>query len=302
MSVIDHPDYRGFLAAIRATPADDLPRLALADWLDERGEHARAEFIRVQCELARMDEAGEGEIDPNEGHTCWQSPCPVCELVTRRKGLAKRARALITELRPAIRDGLPRPFALSAASRRSHELEWGVCSGRHFPEFSTDDYMLGVGRGFVEAVACPAAVWLAHADAIRATHPITAVTLTTVRGRDIEDLCERHRREYPGEPLPDTCRSLLFRLWPGIAFTLSPPTVTFAANRIAATVAVTEELLADSAGCNYAADLTNINRTIRRIWDTPTAPAVPDLTEHRGTRNDGAWLCHDCSGDARMEE
>ncbi|HVK11359.1 MAG TPA: TIGR02996 domain-containing protein [Gemmataceae bacterium] len=42
-----------FLATIRAAPDDDAPRLVYADWLDEHGDGARAEFIRVQCELAR---------------------------------------------------------------------------------------------------------------------------------------------------------------------------------------------------------------------------------------------------------
>jgi uncharacterized protein (TIGR02996 family) len=40
-----------FLRAIAANVYEDTPRLAFADWLDERGEHDRAEFIRVQCEL-----------------------------------------------------------------------------------------------------------------------------------------------------------------------------------------------------------------------------------------------------------
>jgi uncharacterized protein (TIGR02996 family) len=40
-----------FLRAIAANLYDDTPRLAFADWLDEHGEHDRAEFIRVQCEL-----------------------------------------------------------------------------------------------------------------------------------------------------------------------------------------------------------------------------------------------------------
>jgi uncharacterized protein (TIGR02996 family) len=43
-----------FLEAICETPADDTPRLVYADWLDERGDSDRAEFIRVQCELARL--------------------------------------------------------------------------------------------------------------------------------------------------------------------------------------------------------------------------------------------------------
>jgi uncharacterized protein (TIGR02996 family) len=42
-----------FLRAILADPSDDGPRLVYADWLDERGQAARAEFIRVQCELAK---------------------------------------------------------------------------------------------------------------------------------------------------------------------------------------------------------------------------------------------------------
>lgn len=40
------------LAACRARPADDLPRLVLADWLDEHGQPERAEFVRVQVELS----------------------------------------------------------------------------------------------------------------------------------------------------------------------------------------------------------------------------------------------------------
>src|SRR5262245_17812978 len=50
------PDADAFLAAIRAAPADDAPRLVYADWLDDHGQPERAEFIRVQCELARRDD------------------------------------------------------------------------------------------------------------------------------------------------------------------------------------------------------------------------------------------------------
>jgi uncharacterized protein (TIGR02996 family) len=39
------------LRAIRASSEDNLVRLVFADWLDERGEHEEAEFIRLQCEL-----------------------------------------------------------------------------------------------------------------------------------------------------------------------------------------------------------------------------------------------------------
>jgi len=49
-----------FLIAIREDPDDTGKRLIFADWLEENARSdndyaARAEFIRVQCELARMD-------------------------------------------------------------------------------------------------------------------------------------------------------------------------------------------------------------------------------------------------------
>ena len=43
------PGSEPLLAAVCAAPWDDLPRLAVADWLDDHGDPARAEFIRLQC-------------------------------------------------------------------------------------------------------------------------------------------------------------------------------------------------------------------------------------------------------------
>jgi uncharacterized protein (TIGR02996 family) len=47
------------LAAIIADPDDDLPRWVYADWLEEHGEPAYAQFIRVQLQLAHS-----GAADP----------------------------------------------------------------------------------------------------------------------------------------------------------------------------------------------------------------------------------------------
>lgn len=55
-------DNDAFLAAIVRRPDDDLPRMIYADYLDERGEHARAELIRLQCAAARGDAADAGRI------------------------------------------------------------------------------------------------------------------------------------------------------------------------------------------------------------------------------------------------
>jgi uncharacterized protein (TIGR02996 family) len=47
-------DRQAFLDAIIAELDNDTVRLVYADWLEEHGEPERAEFIRVQCELAEM--------------------------------------------------------------------------------------------------------------------------------------------------------------------------------------------------------------------------------------------------------
>lgn len=61
-----------FRRAILADPHDDLPRLVFADRLDERGDHDRAEFIRVQVELAKW-----GEVVC--GCDSYTGGCPACD-------------------------------------------------------------------------------------------------------------------------------------------------------------------------------------------------------------------------------
>jgi uncharacterized protein (TIGR02996 family) len=47
---------KGFLKAIIENPDDDTPRLVYSDWLDDHGQPERTEFIRLQCQLARLPE------------------------------------------------------------------------------------------------------------------------------------------------------------------------------------------------------------------------------------------------------
>ena len=44
-----------------ASPADATAKLVYADWLTERGD-PRGEFIRVQCEIARLETTGEAPV------------------------------------------------------------------------------------------------------------------------------------------------------------------------------------------------------------------------------------------------
>jgi uncharacterized protein (TIGR02996 family) len=51
-------DKDALFQSVLAAPEDDAPRLIFADWLDENGEPERAEFIRVQIDLARLPARG----------------------------------------------------------------------------------------------------------------------------------------------------------------------------------------------------------------------------------------------------
>ena len=65
-------DAPAFFRAIEANPDDDTPRLVYADWLDENAasdaDRARAEFVRVQCELARDPEPARSR---RGSASCW---------------------------------------------------------------------------------------------------------------------------------------------------------------------------------------------------------------------------------------
>jgi uncharacterized protein (TIGR02996 family) len=84
-----------FLQAILTEPDDDTPRLVYADWLDEHGDPARAEFIRVQIALAPLDRR-----DPDA------------------EPLRRRAVELLREHQEAWQEGLP---------ELPEGMSWGEC-------------------------------------------------------------------------------------------------------------------------------------------------------------------------------
>ncbi len=87
-------DGEALFQALLANPNDDGPRLAYADWLEEHGgpeDRARAEFIRLQVQLARLPEGDsvreqlaqrESELhDRHQEH--WEAAVGVAPGVTR---------------------------------------------------------------------------------------------------------------------------------------------------------------------------------------------------------------------------
>jgi uncharacterized protein (TIGR02996 family) len=94
------PGAEAFLEAILADPAADAPRLVFADWLDEHGDHVRAEFIRVQIALAGLE-----HHDP------------------RRPALARRERELIEAIRNRwLREYPPRAAAVAPPAEEPNEV------------------------------------------------------------------------------------------------------------------------------------------------------------------------------------
>ncbi len=132
---------KNFLADICEHPDDDAPRLIYADWLDDNGDSARAEFIRVQCRIAALDRELESDDD------CEEPTCPGC-----------------AERRPL----------------RQRELELQGSGRRWWSDYGPGDKItvLEWRRGFVHRLACTCAAWLEHGPAIVRQQPVQRVELS----------------------------------------------------------------------------------------------------------------------------
>lgn len=229
-------DESDLLAAVLANPADDHVRLVYADWLQENGQEDRAEFIRVQVELAQELIHPEQCVVPHiesllrVGYTedmrqiqKWRG----FEALQRRQG----------ELLSAVGPSFLSPHSPFCGVRLSEPVG---------PHYASAPVGL-LCRGFIESVTCTAADWLAHAEAIRAAQPVTRVTLTTpllmewIRQRKLRDgtgpvVTEWKWRDggtHTTERLPFFERdaenvmtinvdAILADAWPGITFELPP--------------------------------------------------------------------------------
>lgn len=133
-------DELALIAAVNAAPEDDLPRLVYANWLREHGRDDRAEFIAVQCELARLRAAvGVGawlcESPERKDGNSWLSACGrchPCRLFHRELGFLRG----------------PCPSCDWHAPMPHGGWEW---------QFA---------RGFVEEITCSAEGWLRYAHLI----------------------------------------------------------------------------------------------------------------------------------------
>ena len=137
-------DGASLLRAILLHPKEDTPRLMYADYLDEQGDAARAEFIRVQCELARLP----------------KPPAP-----------ESPARAIWS----AMECGL-RYIALDSRAWDLWQANYKAWEG--VPGMANHITRSCIRRGFIEELWPRAEYFLANAASIFAAHPVTSVRLT----------------------------------------------------------------------------------------------------------------------------
>jgi uncharacterized protein (TIGR02996 family) len=131
--------------AILDDPDDDGLRFVYADLLEEHGEPERAEFIRLQCQLAAR-EYGKPRRPAGE-------PSPFGRNTPSWKELYDQQQTLL----------------------RAHEERWtapvrGLVQGWWFH------------RGFIEQVVAPAAKFLANAPTLARLVPLKRLTLTEAKG------------------------------------------------------------------------------------------------------------------------
>lgn len=218
-------DRAAFIAAVKADPSDDAPRLIYADWLEERvsyvpcpdcngegffggvrmeslttytrdcprctktgrvsnGFAERAKLIRVQIELAKLNDPVAWEECKHPGRECKNPACPLVAQHARYKEARKLERELAD---------------LFGSEDSSVTLTWV--------------------RGFVEEFTGSAEKWLEYGDPLITFHPVREVKLTTT----FDDPWSIFPPGFVWDPLalpPTTLLDMVEVRWPGITFHL----------------------------------------------------------------------------------
>jgi uncharacterized protein (TIGR02996 family) len=209
-----------FLATIIAEPAEDVHRLVFADWMEEHGDAgdlARAEFIRVQCELDAFQFARnvrDSDYDARDGVSPeWQRAFDLHDremrILWQRDVEMERANWAAWCWAEA-RDDEGEPIRsddrghFTVTPHGTPGLKCGNSCGCTV-DTSVGTVRQSFRRGFVAEVHCPLAAWLEHGKRIVQSQPIEAVRLT-----DREPLHDRefgnlyrwfgHGDSSPGDP------------------------------------------------------------------------------------------------------
>lgn len=153
-------NHQPFINAILCEPDSDIPRLIYADWLEEHGQGERAEFIRVQVELAKEplasavrkliadEEEGTSHrfMTADESHWYWNAK----DLRRREQELLKGNRDETDWIPECVREATI--FGGASPEQVASGLKWS--------------------RGFIEELACTASDWLQWGKQIVRCQPI----------------------------------------------------------------------------------------------------------------------------------
>ncbi len=163
----DMNEHDAFLDAIVSAPDDDFPRLQYADWLEERGDADRAEFIRLQLarDAQRPKECLVGECR----HGCPEEWCEIASRAWRREHelLGQYQGSWTTQMLNAI-----------PTLHRSPLLQVAARDATRVGKWPSDDAMFRFRRGFVEQVTLFTTDWLAHGPSLVRAAPIREVRLS----------------------------------------------------------------------------------------------------------------------------
>lgn len=129
---------QSFLQSIRDDPGDDTVRLVYADWLEEHGQLERAEFIRIQCELAKTEcdnphypllKGRSDELEAENG-TQWTGPISELSIYTAdfHRGFINRVSLYCSDDQEVLR-----PLHSTMNSNVVTELEYHLSFG-YLPE------------------------------------------------------------------------------------------------------------------------------------------------------------------------
>jgi uncharacterized protein (TIGR02996 family) len=128
-----------FLRQVIANPDDDAPRLVYADWLDEHGDPARAEFIRLEIEMARL----------MDDHPRWEEPRDRASAIWEEHG----ERWYGDLLRLAENVGTERGFLESVELNASGFIKHAATLMKHAPV--RDVFLFRYKTHFRRLVRCP---------------------------------------------------------------------------------------------------------------------------------------------------
>lgn len=159
-------------AVILKDPCDNAQRLVYADALEDDGQTAYAEFVRLSLEVA--DESAEPCLDPEmtelDGlgriHNVYtrKAPCQKCVRCRKRQRIHQLIHQLIKENYFPFKD---------YGRCRFQEEPPNLSLGSPLPSQPT----FYLWRGFVESIRCKSSYWFATSKLLLALEPIRVVQL-----------------------------------------------------------------------------------------------------------------------------